>query len=205
MKNSATILADGDFPSKGLALEILQSAQPLICCDGAADALWAYGIEPLAIVGDCDSISKACAEHFAAILHRNPDQETNDLTKAVQYCLAHQMTDLTILGATGKREDHTLGNISLLADYATEATVRMVTSHGQFDAINSPTTFTATRGQQVSVFALDNTATIRYKGLRYDLPHNRARSWWSGTLNQVLGDSFTIDTHTPTIIFRAFF
>ena len=42
------------------------------------------------------------------------EQETNDLNKAFRYCLANGWTDIVILGATGKREDHTLGNIGLL-------------------------------------------------------------------------------------------
>ena len=45
------------------------------------------------------------------------DQETNDLTKAVNYVKTLGFREVLILGATGRREDHTLGNISLLAQF----------------------------------------------------------------------------------------
>ena len=51
------------------------------------------------------------------ILHRISDQETNDQTKAVNFLLAQGKRRIAIIGATGNREDHTLGNISLLSDY----------------------------------------------------------------------------------------
>ena len=47
----------------------------------------------------------------------NPDQETNDQTKAVNYLMEKGFRRIAIVGATGRREDHTLGNISLLMEY----------------------------------------------------------------------------------------
>ena len=46
------------------------------------------------------------------------DQEINDLTKSVRFAHTQGYREVLILGATGLREDHTLGNISLLMDYA---------------------------------------------------------------------------------------
>jgi len=57
-----------------------------------------------------------------------------------------------IVGATGKREDHTLGNISLLADYMKTAKVVMVTDYGIFTPMQGITEFTSHKGQQVSLF-----------------------------------------------------
>ena len=60
------------------------------------------------------------------------DQETNDLTKSVHFCAYKTDEEIAIVGGTGYREDHTLGNISLLADYMEAATVMMVTNYGIF-------------------------------------------------------------------------
>ena len=59
--------------------------------------------------------------HYTALIHRETEQETNDLSKAFRYCLKRGWKKLFILGATGKREDHTMGNISLLSDYQAQA------------------------------------------------------------------------------------
>lgn len=199
-----TILADGQFPTGERALEILRCSALVVCCDGAVDSAARAGIEPIAVVGDCDSMSEESAVKYAAIIHRDPDQETNDLTKAVNFCVAHGLTEITILGATGKREDHTLGNISLILDYMHIASVRLVSDYGEFRPIDSTTSFECTKGSQISVFNLDPRATVRYEGLRYTLANNNIRSWWSGTLNECTGDKFTIITDSPAIVFRAF-
>ena len=133
----AVIVAAGDFPSHPAAYGAIERFRDrIICCDGAADALLRAGFMPLAVAGDGDSISETARDKVADRLHLESEQETNDLTKAVRYALKQGHRRLLIVGATGKREDHTLGNISLLADYMDKATVEMRTDYGIF----TPTT-----------------------------------------------------------------
>jgi thiamine pyrophosphokinase len=201
--NSIIILADGSYPSGELALSVLEGAARVVCCDGAAHEYVARGGTPWAIVGDCDSLSAEFIARYAAIVHRNPDQETNDLTKAVRFCRAHGMDNITILGATGRREDHTLGNISLLIDYAKEgATVRIITDHGIFIPIFEDTFFESYAGEQVSIFTLSPTTLITTEGLAYPLADAPLTGWWQGTLNESLGTRFGIRTTGPTIVYR---
>lgn len=89
--NNPVILADGTFPTHPTPLAILHAASPLVCCDGAADALAAAGLTPDVVIGDLDSISQAQRERFQAILVEDRDQETNDLTKAVTWCRQHAL------------------------------------------------------------------------------------------------------------------
>ena len=76
-------------------------------------ALFMADLEPEAIVGDLDSLSPEIAERFADRLYQDSEQDTNDLTKAVRWCIDKGYEEIVILGATGKREDHTIANISL--------------------------------------------------------------------------------------------
>ena len=127
---TVVILADGDYPTGRVAAALLRNARRVVCCDGAAARFLAEGGEPWAIAGDGDSLPEALAERYAPILRREAEQDTNDLSKAVRFSLNEGERRLVILGATGRREDHTLGNISLLADYmAAGAEVRMVTAY----------------------------------------------------------------------------
>ena len=112
------ILAQGDFPASERCLQLMHDADLLLCCDGAAATALEHGFEPDEIVGDLDSLDAALRERFAARLFHDRDQECNDQTKAFRRALSYHPTRIVILGATGRREDHTLGNISLLADYA---------------------------------------------------------------------------------------
>lgn len=203
----AVILADGNYPSGKTALSVLGRAEKVICCDGAAVSFVERGGEPYAIVGDCDSLPKHFFTEYADIIHRDTGQETNDLTKAVAFCASHGLRSVVILGATGKREDHTIGNISLLADYAATPemdSVKMVTDRGVIEAIYGDTLFECREGQQVSLFCLDSRTKITTADLLYPLTGANLTSWWQGTLNQCLGDTFGIKTNGRTIVYRLF-
>lgn len=187
------ILANGTFPRSEIALKILHESPFLIACDGAVNKLLEKGIEPDAIVGDLDSISPEKKRRYETIIHHNPDQETNDLTKSANFAREKGFSNVVILGATGKREDHTLANISLLTSYQELfEKVMMVTDYGTFYPIQRTTTFHSCAGQQVSVFALFPFGTISSEGLRYPIIERRLPIWWEGTLNEALGDTFTL-------------
>ena len=202
MKNNlfdAVIVAGGEFPTAPQPLEILQSAPYVVCCDGAADRYIATGRVPDAIVGDGDSISAENREKFAHLLHIISEQESNDQTKAVRYLLEHGMRRIAIVGATGRREDHTIGNISLLIEYARAGCqVRSFTDHGVFIPCNGTTTHKCRKGQQVSIFSI-TARDLSAEGLLY--PIYDFNNWWQGTLNECTGDEFTIKANGEYLLF----
>ena len=199
------IIANGKFPDHPLPLGYLLRAKRVICCDGAADSLIDFGLEPFAIVGDCDSVNKKIAEKYQERLFRDDDQETNDLTKAVKWCSGRGYNNIVILGATGKREDHTLGNISLLLEYASFTTVKMVTDAGIFFPLLESTRIETQKGQQVSIFSIDHESRISSSGLKFPLQQTIMKNWWVATLNEATGDHFELDfTGGPIIVFLKF-
>ena len=199
------ILADGLFPSNQQVVNLLKTAAIIVCCDGATNKLVAFGLEPSYIAGDLDSITSELKERYAAKLHLSPDQETNDLTKAVELCIEKGLNDLYIVGATGLREDHTLANISLLADYAEKVRVSMLTDYGIFTPILSTTDFESKKGQQVSIFSLTPDCPITLHNLKYPVNNRPFTSWWQGTLNESLGDLFRVEfTAGKLIVFRQY-
>ena len=202
-RTDTAILANGNFPSNPLALSILNNCKYLVCCDGATNNLTNTSRLPDAIVGDCDSLSEENQIRFADIIHRIPEQETNDLTKAVRFCLKQGRKELTILGATGKREDHTIANISLLCEYMNDADVEMITSYGVFNGIGSTSLFESYKGQQVSLFCIDQSIVTSHN-LLYAIEKRIFTNWWQATLNESTSDEFTIETNGRMIVYRAF-
>lgn len=200
---AAVIIANGRFPEHPVPLSYIREAEYIVCCDGAANDFIARGGVPDAIVGDCDSISEENKVRFAGILHPDSDQETNDLTKSVRFCIENGRKEIIIVGGTGKREDHTIGNISLLADYEKMAKVIMVTDWGIFTPIHSTMEFKSYKGEQVSLFAIDRKA-ITTRNLKYPLDHRVLTNWWQGSLNESLGDSFSIDPEGRVIVFQVY-
>ena len=197
----AIILANGEFPKHAILQEKLRTETMVVCCDGAVQKLVDFGKNPNFIVGDMDSISEEHKIKFADSLVLNQDQETNDLTKAVKFCIENGFETLEIFGATGCREDHTLGNISLLANYMDELfSVKMFTDYGIFTPISQTTTFESFANQIVSIFSITPETLITTDNLAYPVKNRKFGSWWEGTLNRSLGKQFTIEISSGKVI-----
>ncbi|HBO06358.1 thiamine diphosphokinase [Bacteroides sp.] len=199
MKAEAVVLANGEYPTAPLPLEILAGTPYVVCCDGGADEYIRQGHIPNLIIGDGDSISEENRKKYGHLLHRISEQETNDQTKAVNYLLSQGKRQIAIVGATGKREDHTLGNISLLMDYMRAgADVRTYTDYGIFIPCRDICTFTCRPGQQVSIINF-NARKLHGLGLVY--PLSDFTNWWQGTLNECTGTEFTIEAEGEYLVF----
>ena len=195
----AVVLAAGDYPIAAEPLAILHGAEYVACCDGAADNYISLGNVPDAIVGDGDSISPENREKFSDRLHIINEQESNDQTKAVRFLVSQGKRRIAIVGATGRREDHTIGNISLLIEYARAGVdVRSFTDYGVFVPCNGTTTHKCRKGQQVSIFCI-TAKSLSAEGLLY--PIYDFTNWWQGTLNECTEESVTIHADGEYLLF----
>lgn len=207
MKNSkksfTVIIAKGDFPTHSQPLFYINNADGIICLDGALETCLEHNITPDAVVGDGDSIPSDLRKEYAHLLHIYSDQETNDLTKAVNYCIKNGFLTIKVVAATGKREDHTMGNISLLLEYMSDCTIEMITDYGIFTPISTTTKFSSMAGQQVSIFNFDKSP-ITSHNLKYPLNEYVLDNLWKGTLNESLGETFTVVTEGRTLVYQTF-
>lgn len=195
----AVILANGDYPTADLPLQMLENVPYVVCCDGGANEYIEKGFLPDVIIGDGDSLSETNRLQYASLICYNPDQETNDQTKAVQFLLSKGKRKIAIVGATGKREDHTIGNVSLLIEYMRMgADVRTYTDYGVFIPCKGSSTLECRVGQQISIFNF-TAKGMKSKGLAY--PIYDFTSWWQGTLNRCTDSSFTIEAEGEYLLF----
>jgi thiamine pyrophosphokinase len=199
------ILANGLFPKAQQGLDLLKAADQLICCDGAADKLIASGMSPHVIVGDMDSVSDEVKDLYASIIIHSDDQESNDLTKAVHYCIEKGYPSVSILGATGLREDHTLGNISLMMEYYPRIEVQIISDYGIFLLVSSGEQVQSFIGEKISFFSIDNRVCVSSTGLLYPLKDLRLSNWYRATLNEATADRFMLqfESDLPLIVYKA--
>lgn len=197
----AVILAAGDYPVRRPLRSLLSVHPHVICCDSAgADFVEREGRAPWAVVGDLDSLpTPLCSKLGDRVVHV-AEQDTNDLSKAVHHAVRQGWRHLVILGATGRREDHTLGNISLLVEYLREGLdVVMATDHGVFipcrDKYVSPV---LPVGTQVSIFSF-GAKGLQSEALRY--PLYDFQNLWEGTLNETTADSFCVSAEGDFLAF----
>ena len=212
---TAVIVGNGQFPKKEYPLYLLESADYVVCCDGALDTYLRHFSgrnlrRPDVVVGDMDSLSKKTAERFRDIAVKIDEQETNDQSKAFHYILEHfpDVDTIHILGATGKREDHTIGNLSLLMEYAREMrrqdcgrtiSVDIVSDWSTAFAITDSCTLDVGEGRSVSIICPDNSLNIKSEGLIWPTGNVVFDNLWQATLNRASADRISLTFSHPSI------
>ena len=202
MCRKTVILAAGDFPKKGgTARKLLAAATRVVACDSAADAYRrAFRKWPAVIIGDFDSVSRLSSHVLRpSSFIRISDQNTNDLEKAMAYCVQQNWRDPVIVGATGKREDHTFGNVFRALAYGCE----IVTDCGRFIPIRGKMALKVKKGAAVSVFAPDPKTRMTSKGLEWPLDEVRFRNLYCATLNRATATRIVLTSTHPVTVYIA--
>ena len=201
MKNRTVILAAGDFPSRGSEPErVLLSAERVVACDSAAASFrrrfrrWSD-----VVIGDFDSLESVCTRSGACEFVHVAEQETNDLDKAIRYCREKGWNDLVIVGATGLREDHTIGNVYR----ALAAEVPVVSEYGKFHPVRGKLTLRVGKGAGVSVFAPDPATKMTSRGLEWKLDGVKFLNPFCATLNRASAETIAVTSNRPAFVYVA--
>ena len=209
MGNDIVIICDGSFPKSEYPRYLIRTADFIICCDGALkkfirNSKSIFGTEKLPdrVIGDMDSLSKRMKSKFSDIIVQIDEQEHNDQTKAFRWVMENlaNISSISILGATGEREDHTIGNISLLMEYsrtynleAKDIELRMITDHATIIAATDTVEMDCGAGRQISIFSPDNSLRIKSEGLQWKTDEVVFDNWWKATLNRAVSDSIRLE------------
>jgi 2-amino-4-hydroxy-6-hydroxymethyldihydropteridine diphosphokinase len=131
---------------------------------------------------------------------RDVGQDDNDLAKAFRLCRERGWKVFSVLGATGKREDHTIGNIYR----ALEEHVRVVTEAGDFLPVGCSAgilKFRTWKRAGVSVFAPDPRTKMSSKGLKWKLAGVEFRNAYAATLNRASSECVTVSSDRPAFVY----
>ena len=203
MHKRVIIICDGKFPKKEYPRYLIRTADYIICCDGAlkkfiSNSVSIFGEErlPDLVIGDMDTLSKTLQQKYADIIIKETEQEHNDQTKAVRWVLNNlkDIESIHIMGATGGRADHTIGNTSLLMEYTRmfnlqDIVIEMVSDEGIIFPITDTMEFECGEGREVSIFSPDITLNIKSEGLMYPTDDVIFDNWWKATLNKASRDT----------------
>jgi len=207
MGRTVVIICDGQFPKTEYPRYLIKTADFTICCDGAltkylrhSKNIFGFERRPDMVIGDMDTLSPSMQRKHADIIVKENEQEHNDQTKAVRWALTN-ISDIDliyILGATGGRIDHTIGNASLLMEYTRmfdlgTIGITMVSDNGTAFAVNDTVEFDCGIGRQVSIFSPDNSLRIKSSGLEYPTDEVVFDNWWKATLNKASSDTVRLE------------
>lgn len=181
------ILCNGHPPTEQLLCKYRANADYFIAADGGGNISLDFGIQPDVVIGDLDSFDEPENADFE-IIHK-PDQYSNDLEKALQLALQKQGTHVHILGATGRRMDHTLKNLSVLKQFHEQfEALRLRDTFGEIRLLDSPFEKEFAIGTTLSLFPLSGTVSgITTHGLKYPLDNEMLKNGIrDGSSNEVI-------------------
>jgi thiamine pyrophosphokinase len=182
-------------------------ADSIIVTDGAAAKLPA-AVTPDIICGDFDSLvlPKARERYATSEFIALPDQNLNDLEKALELALARGATDVTIASAFGGRMDVSLANLSVMIRHHTACKLAMV--HGEVMtrvlSDRSPSAasvaFDARPGSFLSCIPLDGEAVVSISNAKWSMQEGILRPGSHGVSNQALGGTVTVVVHRGLVL-----
>ncbi len=170
MKKNALIVCNAPLPPQKLIDPILRENPLIICADGGANRLWRRGIQPEFIVGDLDSLQPQLRRIFSPekIVY-NPGQENSDLEKALDFALSQGITQAVVIGATGRRPDHTMVNFSILLKYHQKLYLEFLDAHCTMRLLTGDCQVPLAVGTTISLLPMGTCEGVRTHGLRYPL------------------------------------
>ena len=97
MDSPSVLIANGKKPKNKIIIDILQNAKNIICVDNGYELASELNITPSVVIGDLDSVDISKVNQSVTII-KEEDQNTNDLEKALNYCLSKNIRDIILVG-----------------------------------------------------------------------------------------------------------
>ena len=170
-----TVIVSGGMIQKDFALDFIRKIEEerkgkkllLLAADRGLDFFLETGLVPDIVDGDFDSLSGAGKAYLESLDHTeivrlNPEKDDTDTQSTLNLAIRRGAKNILILGATGGRLDHFIGNMGLLG-YGRQKGVNVILA----DAQNYI-------GIYVSFCAAGETFEgITLKGFKYPFDHYR--------------------------------
>ncbi len=195
------IIANGKYPSHLYPIEMIDKAKTIICTDGSANKLKKHGFDPTLVIGDMDSIKNIRDFTKSEFIHI-PRQDNTDLEKVFDYCMKYGIKEVSLLGATGIRDDLALANMILLIQYYNKLKIKMVTDIYTIECIKGKNTFASFPQQSISLMAVYRVKSVTTKGLKFSLKKQSMIPSGMGLSNLSIANRFTINTSGKLLLFR---
>lgn len=155
------------FLNSGKKADCFQGADKVVCADGG---MAFCPVKPHLLVGDFDSLSTPPTD--VEVLRHNPKKNDTDGTLAVKSAVEKfGATDIDLYGVFGGRQDHVLGNLTLLAlADSLGAKARAVESDFVVHYEKGSAIFKTKKGAILSILPYGGSATVTdSQGLEYPL------------------------------------
>ncbi len=189
----ALIVCGGTPPSKKLLESEINLADLTIGADSGGYVFLGFKHLPDVVIGDLDSFKYT--NHEGVNVIHDPDQDTNDLEKALNYALQEGAKSCVVLGTLGKRIDHTIKNLSVLQQFHSKfVSIIFRDDYGDMFLTKSPYKPSYEIGTIISFFPVGTPVTnFSSKGVKYPLSNSAlVMGNQDGTSNEIISNDVVI-------------
>ena len=172
-------LVVGNRPLDTKAIELARNSL-VVAADAGADRLLKYNIVPDMIIGDLDSVSDKTVTRLEEWTVANKDVQKTDLEKAMDYAFEKGAKEITVIGWSGGRIDHTLAALGLVFD----PRVKLVDDQFTIHCVDDAQTIQGAESTLFSLIAMP-VARVSVKGARWNLEHEKLRIGGRGIHNEI--------------------
>ena len=138
-----------------------------ICAtDGAYNYLKKHQITPDLITGDFDE-SFHISNEIEVI--QTPNQDFTDFDKILQILFDKGYKNIDVFGASGKEQDHFLGNLHTTICWKKKLHITFFDNYGTYFLADNFTQLSNCKGKIISLIPFPKTTNISTKGLQYPL------------------------------------
>ena len=201
-----TVIISGGRIERDFALSFLENEpfEQFIAVDNGLRFCYDNQIKPTWIVGDFDTAAPELVEYYQTqtdipIRRFNPVKDSTDSQIAIELALDLGSSEITLLGGTGTRMDHVLGNIqSLMLAKKKGVSCVILDEYNRIQLIDGETRLKKSEqyGKYVSLLPLTTEVTgVDLTGFKFNLTGHTFTSTGSaglGVSNEIIEDTAEI-------------
>jgi len=165
VNNRVVLFLNGEIPNQFPDLSLYDK---IYCTDGSFNYLKKNNITPDVITGDFDSIEQSDLPKDIQLIH-TPDQEFTDFEKVLQIITENNSKSVDVFGASGKEQDHFLGNLNVAYKYKEQIEIIFFDNYSKYFFTDKDTKLSNVLGQTISLFPFPSCKGITTKGLEFPL------------------------------------
>lgn len=198
----ALVIANGIQPKNSIVKKIVSTVDYIICADGGANHALKMRIKPDVIIGDLDSITPKTKKYYQNVpIIFVGDRDSTDLEKAIKFCIVRNIKIIDIIGATGDRIDHTIGNLGCFKKFGKKVTLKIIDPAGELFLVRKNIKLNTIVRKNISLIPLDQCEGVTTKNLKYSLKNDSLElGIREGTTNKAISDNVTIDLRSGTLL-----
>lgn len=185
----ALLFINGEPPTR---FPLIENYDRLFCTDGAYHYLANSSIIPDVISGDFDSMDISLFPEESDVI-TTPDQNLTDLQKVFKIIIAQGFQTVDIYGASGKQQDHFLGNLTAVQQVKNELSITLYDQYGYYFFAEKECVIDRCINKIVSLYPFPKAKKVETVGLEYPLfKENLSMHGRIGTRNKAVNDTVEI-------------